>query len=188
MAWTASTQCERALQNMNLILADTRRHVAALDSTISRADIERSRALALGAMVSVAEDFCQAVLDHLVLAGVSTNLTGRWLWDEVATRAFMSWEAHLALWSQWGVDVPKATAYKEFKGLIDARNSAVHGLGELTRVQQRKPGVVDRIRSGGLTVAGTRVVIDDSALETCRQRSSDFIRFMDHEFQRAIPT
>ncbi len=183
MAWTASAQCERALRNINLVLADTRRHVASLEATTSRADIDRTRALALGAMVTVSEDYCQAVLGQLVDSGVRSNATGQWLWDEVATRAFMAWESHLGLWARWGVNVFKASEYKDFRGLIEARNAAVHGFGQLTRVQQRKAGVIDRIQNGGLTVSGTRVVIDDAALRICRSRSHDFIRFLDHEFQ-----
>lgn len=96
MAWTASAPCEQALRSINLVLADTRRHVASLEATTSRADIDRTRALALGAMVTVSEDYCQAVLGQLVESGVKSNVTGQWLWDEVATRAFMAWESTLA--------------------------------------------------------------------------------------------
>src|SRR4051794_15536958 len=122
MMWTASAECETALRDINMILADARRHVASVNSATARAGMERSSALALGAMVSVAEDFCQGILDHLVTADVQTSTTGQWLWDEVATKAFVSWEAHLGLWSQWGIDVLKAPEYKGFIGLIDARN------------------------------------------------------------------
>jgi hypothetical protein len=183
MAWTASAECERAIRNINLILADTRRHVASLDARTSMADVERTRALALGAMVSVSEDYCQAVLDELVVIGVKSNSTGQWLWDQVATRAYMAWDSHLGLWARWGVDVFKSSEYKDFDGLIEARNAAMHGLGELTRVQQRKKGTVARIRGGGLKVLGTRVQIDDGALRTCRARTIDFLRYLDREYQ-----
>jgi hypothetical protein len=187
MSWTASLLCEQALLRVNLILADARRHAEALDGKTSKDDIDRARALALGAIVSVCEDYCQAALSEFVEFGVGSNETGRQLWDEVLSRVFLSWEAHLGMWARWGVEVFKASPYKEFAGLIDARNAAVHGLGALTRVQRRKEGkVVAAIQASGLTVIGGRIELTDDSLSECRRRSAGFIRYLDQEFQQLL--
>lgn len=189
MPWTASLLCERALRRMNLILADARRHAGMLDDRTSEDDIARARALALGAMVSVCEEYCQAALSEFVEVGVGGNETGRQLWDEVLGRLFLSWEAHLGMWARWGVEVFKAPQYKEFAGLIDARNAAVHGLGALTRVQLRKEAkVVAAIQASGLTVSGGRIELTEDSLNECRTRSAAFIRYLDREFQKVLPT
>lgn len=185
MTWTASLLCEKALRHVNLILADARRHAASLDPLSSSEDIERARALALGAMISVCEDYCQAVLTEFVEDGVGANETGKHLWDEVLARVFLSWDAHLSMWARWGVEVFKSPAYKGFAGLIEARNAAVHGLGALTRVQRRKEAkVAAAIESSGLKVISGRVELSDNALTECRERSAAFLRYIDREFQQ----
>jgi len=130
-------------------------------------------------MVSTCEDYCQAALSSLVERGLDANVTGERLWDQVIDSTFRSWNGHLALWNKWGVAVLKSVEYKEFSGFIAARNSAVHGLGVLTRVQQRSATAQTEIRSAGLTIVGDRVIIDRMALRQCRDKSTEFITYLD---------
>jgi len=137
-------------------------------------------------MVSACEDYCQAALTELVERGLAANVTGERLWDAVIDSTFTSWTGHLQLWGRWGVEVLKSDEYKEFQGFIAARNSAVHGLGELTRIQRRKSKVQDEIRSAGLKISGTRVVIDEVGLGLCASAAIKFVTYVDRELDALL--
>ncbi len=189
-AWTASASCERAVLDLNTALAEAqetiRNSMVATPRRTARrrgySSLNRSSALALASMVSTCEDYCQAALTALVEHGLKpANATGELLWDHVVESTFTSWNAHLQLWRRWGVEVLKSPEYKALAGFIAVRNSAVHGLGEMTRVQQRSAQAKKDIASTGLKVAGNRVIIDEAALRSCRTVCADFMRYLDRQ-------
>lgn len=189
-SWTASAACERALLELNLALADNAEaHQAAKASRPPRtkrrrtsSPTERSSALALAVMVSTTEDYCQHAISELVERGLGSNHVGSLLWDDAVQSKFTSWDGQLRVWSLLGVDVGKSAEWKAFEPFTHVRNAAVHGLGELTRVQQRSPKALSAIQATGIAVVGTRLTIDEAALKDCRDAAAAFIRWLDHSF------
>lgn len=109
------------------------------------------------------------------------------LWDR-AEREADTWSGQERAWKAWhGVDLARAPDYKDLRGVIEARNAIVHGLGLLTQRQLRgKDGgkkSTDALRRVGIRVNARRLVLNDDAMRQCVDTAQRFIEWLDFEVQ-----
>lgn len=109
------------------------------------------------------------------------------LWEDAERRA-ETWPGQEKAWRGWhGIDIAREQPYQELRGVIEARNAIVHGIGELTKRQTRgKDGgkkVIAALKKVGIRVSGRKVVVDDEAMKTCIDTARGFIGWLDLEIQ-----
>ncbi len=73
--------------------------------------------------------------------------------------------------------------YLTFMGFVEARNTIMHGLGELTRKQSRSPELLKRTASrlghAHLVLDGSRLVLDSTAVDEAVTASVDLVKWLD---------
>jgi hypothetical protein len=188
MTWSPSLECEAAVFEINSILADATRLRTTTPGRTSRrtrrlgrrSSAERTLTMALVAIVSTAEEFGSSLIARLIENEMPrTNIASENLWNLAIGTSFRSWETQLPLWKWFGVAVAASGEYKSLDGFIAARNSAMHGMGTLTRIQLRNNNTRTAIESCGIGFIGNRVIIDENAVRLCRMRAVEFVLWLD---------
>jgi hypothetical protein len=144
--------------------------------------------LTLPYIAAVAEEFSRNMLlscsEPLV---PQAHALLRELWATAEGRV-ETWPGQVKAWEGWhGIPVSKSAEYKKFRGVIEARNAVVHGLGELTRRQTRaKDGgrsVIHDLSQVGIRVSGRRLEVDDDAIRRSVDAARRFVEWLDTEIQ-----
>jgi hypothetical protein len=141
--------------------------------------------LTLPHIAAVAEEFARATLleasEPLV---TQDNDVLKTLWER-AEEQVEQWRGMNVAWDRWHkINVERETRYKRLRGVLEARNAIVHGLGRLTRRQTRRDGgaaVRGRLASVGITTNGLMLVVSDDAIKQCAQAAKAFIAWLDQE-------
>jgi hypothetical protein len=141
--------------------------------------------LTLPHIAAVAEEFAHATLleaSEPLVPQDSEVLIAIW---ERAEEQVEQWHGLNTAWDRWHkINIEREGRYKTLRGVLDARNALVHGLGRLTRKQVRHDGgtaVRARLAGVGITTTGTRLVITEDAVKQCVQAARAFISWLDQE-------
>jgi hypothetical protein len=92
------------------------------------------------------------------------------IWEQVAIDTTRTWEAQKDAFKKWHQISPN---WLELEGLAEVRNAVAHGLGTLTRRQQRShSSTMTKINRTGISVVNDKVVLEEqdliSAAKACR--------------------
>lgn len=104
--------------------------------------------------------------------------------------ALGGWEQMKSRYKKWvgGLDISSCQGYSTVMSLVEARNAVAHGLGTLTRRQQRGANLgslIAGLRAIGMNVdAQNRVTIPPSALRKAAGDCRSFIVSLDVELQQ----
>lgn len=107
------------------------------------------------------------------------------LYADEERRATGTWDAAKQAFKDWGsgVNLASFTRWDDVQAVIDARNTVVHGLGQFTRLQRKKPGRLTAAK-GRLKVLGFTVDEPDNRLITTQvalRNTTDLLReFLEH--------
>ena len=139
-------------------------------------------------IVAVGEEFVrEALLDCSENQLAATTQLHAALWSYGEANADRSWPNLRDCWKEWhGVDFAGFIRQSDMLALIDARNTVVHGLGELTRKQTRKDGgsaVIARLSQIGIPVTAGRIDIPPAAIGVAREVVISLITWIDGEIR-----
>ncbi|MDQ3381568.1 MAG: hypothetical protein M3546_14850 [Actinomycetota bacterium] len=134
-------------------------------------------------LAAVGEEFARAALLEASepLMPRDNDLLG-WAWDRAENQA-EQWAGVEDGWTKWHkIPIKGESRYITFKGVVDARNAIVHGLGHLTRKQTRGDGGA-KVRASlalvGITTVGRKLEISDDSILTCVDAAREFIVWLD---------
>jgi hypothetical protein len=136
-------------------------------------------------VAAVAEEFARATLLEASEPLVpQTHAILEQLWRRAEAQV-EQWDGLAVAWNQWhGIRLRTERRYQTLKGVTEARNAIVHGLGRLTRKQTRNDGgtaVRASLARVGISTAGTRLVIDDLSVDKSVRAARAFIEWLDQE-------
>jgi hypothetical protein len=144
--------------------------------------------MALPHITAIAEEFSRRmlVLCSLPLMDLSKGIQQD-LWEGALSRAEGAWGPHVAAWKNWhGLKVVEASSYQSLSAFVVARNSIMHGLGQLTRLQTHRDGgrkVIRQLELVGIHVNGIRLVILPGVLRKCADTAKEYISWLDLQTQ-----
>jgi hypothetical protein len=172
-----SFAAEQARTDLRLILAEHQRSRRASSMLrpgrmpLAGGDPERrSRELSLSGLVAVAENFFVHILLETV-PGIDEIAISNWRKREEVLREHHSVDPRQS-----------SNDYGAVCGFAEARNAILHGLGHLTRMQQRPnrlPRIKQDLAAAGIGLDRTRVLIEEAELVACTERSCLFISWLD---------
>jgi hypothetical protein len=142
--------------------------------------------LVLPRLVSIAEDYSRSRLVEVSEAVVRLEhpLEIR-MWAQTEESAESSWDSIKRSWTEWhAVTISDAPTYGPLRGFVEARNTILHGLGELTRKQLRgRNANRTRTRFGqaGITTVGRRIRLSSADVENSAKAAIGFVQWLDHE-------
>lgn len=136
-------------------------------------------------VAAVAEEFAHSTLLEASEPLVPrTHAILKQLWRRAEAQA-EQWEGMADAWKKWhGINIRSEKRYQTLRGVTEARNAIVHGLGELTRRQIGADGGTAaraRLARVGISTAGTRLFVDEESVRKCVQAARDFIEWLDNE-------
>ncbi|GLX11169.1 hypothetical protein [Microbispora sp. NBRC 16548] len=171
-----SLAAEQAVTDLRLILAEHKRSQAPITLRPGRIPLaggdpeRRRRELTLAALVAVVEHFSLHLLIKTTPV-VNESSVASWPKQEKA------WKDH------HNVDLRQDTAeYSVVRGFIEARNAVLHGLGELTKMQQQPnklPHVLQDLKKARIELDGIRLVVTKRDLDRCSEHSRRFVSQLD---------
>lgn len=133
-------------------------------------------------LLSITESFCSDRLLEEVerIIAPSRHKTVSEVWDRVAISATNTWaEQQKAYKELLGVTLTSSD-WKSVEQLAEARNAVAHGLGRLTRRQQRnQQSVHAKLASCGISVRNGQIIVNDSVLFNAAQTCRSFIERLD---------
>jgi hypothetical protein len=189
-----SAKAERSRNLVNLALADYRQQTGSTPVLLTTTGLTRRgpfrRAVsqkfrshdALLRLVAIAEDYSVGQLIDVTEARLSSNSIVQALWDSELERSGETWARRLDLWrSYYKVEIRSSfSAYAELRGFIEARNAIAHGLGELSRKQQRdRARTIGRLANANIQLHGNALVITSLHVERCAVVVGSFIEWLD---------
>lgn len=190
---------ELALAQVNRVLgrfrADTTDRVALAARGWSRISGRTTRTAdqvhriedALTRFMAIADEYTFGLLVDLTEARLGTDSVTEVLWEFYIERETDSWKRRFGSWKALhGVSIPSFPRYDRLLGYIEARNAIAHGLGSLTRKQQKsKDKTIAHLRAARIGLTDLRLaLVEDHALE-CAALIRAFIEWLDHEAGRS---
>lgn len=135
-------------------------------------------------LVSIVEAFVDTCCNHLFdLKTQSHDLFVHNLTAAAADQAYQSWDAREKAFATYhNVRLRSCTRYNEVEAAVQVRNAIAHGLGSLTRRQNKKH--MRKMATVGITFRDRSLVIDASSLYLCVQSSVAFVTDLDVRIQR----
>ena len=133
-------------------------------------------------LLSITEAFCAdrllAEVERIVDRVPHQSL--RAVWERSAILATNSWADQQAAYKEYlGVSLEN-NDWKSIERLAEARNAVAHGLGKLTRRQQRnRQSVVARLNVCGIDVEDGRILLSGNVLLQAAQTCSQFVHKLD---------
>lgn len=134
-------------------------------------------------LLSITEAFASDMLSREVdrAVAVGRNLTATKVAEEAIIRGTSTWSDQKKSYKDW-LDINED--WKAVERLAEARNSAAHGLGKLTRRQLRnEQGVKSRLHAAGIIVKDNTVMLSDESLAQAAAACRDFIERLDRALQ-----
>ncbi|WP_344064410.1 hypothetical protein [Terrabacter lapilli] len=102
------------------------------------------------------------------------------IWEEVAIDTTRTWEAQKQAFKKWHQISPD---WLQLEGLAEVRNAVAHGLGTLTRRQQRShSSTMTKINRTGISIVNDEVVLEEQDLVSAARACRDLI----HELDAAV--
>ncbi|GEB45799.1 hypothetical protein MTE01_17440 [Microbacterium testaceum] len=99
------------------------------------------------------------------------------VWVKASTNAVSTWKLIQETYKNW-FDVKGIWA--EIDRLLEARNAIAHGLGSLTRTQQKKgDSARAKITAAGIAIVGTQIQLTEQDLERARNVCRNLIEAVD---------
>lgn len=140
--------------------------------------------LTVAQMVSVSEYFSISRLFEFIESRLdgSTEMAYQ-IWEESQGGIETSWERQVQGWSKYAsVSIKADPSYTSLSPYIEVRNAVMHGLGSLTRRQQRRAAtLVPELARAGISVDGTRVELSRDDVLACRDATVAFIEWLDDQ-------
>jgi hypothetical protein len=134
-------------------------------------------------LVAIAEGFSISKLVETTERKLPADRIVELLWDSEFERSGDTWDSRYRLWERLH-EIPRGDFDDRdaLDGFIAARNSIVHGLGELTRQQLRgRKKTVSRLGHARIKVmADERLDIDSTHVEQCAVVVKHFIAWLDN--------
>lgn len=141
-----------------------------------------AEAVTIAQMVSVSEQFSVSRLFNHVESSLegSTDMAFL-LWEQSQGSIESSWERQAAAWNTYAqLSIKAHASFKALDPFIEVRNAVMHGLGNLTRRQQRRAqSLVPTLAGAGITVDGIRVALNTANVKDCRDVTVAFIEWLD---------
>jgi hypothetical protein len=146
-----------------------------------------SPGVAIAQLVATAEHFSAALL----IESAEDTLAGaphiaQALWRRQQNRVDSTWDSQVDAWNSYlEIDFRAHEYFPALMPFIEARNSVVHGLGELSRRQLKdRTATIKVLSDGGFSVKGNTVTMHDSTVASCRNIALNFIIWLDLENQK----
>lgn len=179
----ASAHARAALALYRQLAARQRSQIPRLGQPASTVTPEQ---LILPRAVSIAEDYARSRLIQITEDVIRLQHPVEVLmWTRTEESAEASWENLGDAWSNWHqVDLAAAPTYNELRGYVEARNSILHGLGELTRKQTRGRSAQrtrSRLGHAHITLDGRRLRLRSDDIDGATRVTVDFIEWLDRE-------
>jgi hypothetical protein len=132
-------------------------------------------------LVAIAEDFSIGHFVDIVEPLLPSDPVVATLWDAELDRSGDTWHQRNALWKRYKNVIYSAFPQSDpLDGFIEARNSIAHGLGGLTRKQQRKwDSTTGKLRHASIRVEGESLVLDATHVEQCAIVVKAYIGWLD---------
>lgn len=171
-----SLAAEQAITDLRLILAEHKRSL--ISSTLRPGRIpqaggypeRRRRELTLAALVAVIEHFSFHALIRAT-PGLNESSVASWPKQEQA------WKDHHNI--NLRIDIAE---YAAVRGFTEARNAVLHGLGELTKMQQQPhklSEVLKDLKRAGIELDGKRLLVSELDLDRCSEYSRRYLQQID---------
>lgn len=139
-------------------------------------------------IAAVAEEFSRTALLEASEPMVPDERMLKQLWLAAGEPKLDTWHGQVTAWNDWhGISLDASKEYTALKGVIEARNAIVHGLGSLTKRQLGKDlgrNTTTFLNAIGIGISGGRLVVDAAAYFKCLKTSKEFIEWLDLETQR----
>lgn len=183
-----SADAERAVALLRRTLADHRDSARDVKTRSSRMGLrdgrsELRRQASLLRLLSIAEAFLMNRLVEVAepLADPSGTILRMQIWTRAEEKATGTWDAMAQHYKSWlGVSLANQQCFKDLKSCTEARNAVAHGIGTLTRRQQRQaPKVTAALLSQNFTVVGHAVTVPEAALATTLRVCAETILWVD---------
>lgn len=139
--------------------------------------------------LSVTEAFAaETLLRHAEQAVLpSSHAIVRQIWAKAATSAISRWVDQEAAYKSWLAVTAADVNWKPMHQLAEGRNAISHGLGHLTRQQQRDADSVKaKLSAVGVPLIAGRVVLDEVVLANAASQCRTFIAQIDVAVQRWV--
>jgi hypothetical protein len=139
-------------------------------------------AVTIAQIVSISEQFSVSRLFSLVESRLdgSTDMALR-VWEQSQDSIESSWDRQAGAWNTYAqIRIKAHASFKALDPFIEVRNAVMHGLGHLTRRQQRRAqSLVPTLVAAGITVDGTRLTLERVNVVDCREVTVAFIEWLD---------
>jgi hypothetical protein len=143
--------------------------------------------LVLPRVVSIAEDYARTLLLEASEQLIDTSHPLRLdIWMRAEERAESTWDSIRTAWGDWhGVVMSDAPTHLAFTGFVEARNTIMHGLGELTRKQSRTEDAlrktISRLGHAHLKLEGRRLLVTAKAVDEAVDASAGLVEWLDRD-------
>ncbi|MFW5469532.1 hypothetical protein ACOCJ4_05740 [Knoellia sp. CPCC 206435] len=107
------------------------------------------------------------------------------VWEQVAIDVTRTWEAQKDAFKKWHTISPN---WLQIEGLAEARNAVAHGLGTLTRRQQKgRSSTMTKINRTGIAVTNDQIVLEERDLLAAAKACRDLILEIDAATSPSTP-